>query len=325
MSVTKTKCPLESCTYGTPDVDVAASLLIIHDNFHNNACSSKPKPPKVDRTRIGRDCNEKVWNGFLQKWTVFKDSTEMTESMKRRQLYQCCDGDLGDANLKRHADVVNLSEQELLRMIMQLAVISVSVVVRQYDFLITKQDLTENTRPFAARLKGKASTCSYTCTCPKDGCNQVIDFTGIILKGFMVTGLADKDIRKEVLGWGSLDEKDVNETIGFFEAKEMARDAMKQPAITASVSSKKSLRKTTQKLRGKVTCNICSKLTEKFIWSRKNKKYIECSPCKHCWIKYMKKFVKVTSNVLMRQIHLWLVDHIYKVLIRQLMFMTVSM
>ena len=29
----------------------------------------------------------------------------------------------------------------------------------------------------------------------------------------MVTGLADEDIRKEVLGWGSLDEKDVNETI----------------------------------------------------------------------------------------------------------------
>ena len=34
----------------------------------------------------------------------------------------------------------------------------------------------------------------------------------------MVTGLADEDIRKEMLGWGSLDEKDVNETIGFIEA-----------------------------------------------------------------------------------------------------------
>ena len=28
-------------------------------------------------------------------------------------------------------------------------------------------------------------------------------------------GLVDEDIRKEVLGWGSLDEKDINETIGF--------------------------------------------------------------------------------------------------------------
>ena len=38
----------------------------------------------------------------------------------------------------------------------------------------------------------------------------------------MVTGLAGEDIRKEVLGWGSLDVEDVNEKIGFIEAKEMA-------------------------------------------------------------------------------------------------------
>ena len=48
----------------------------------------------------------------------------------------------------------------------------------------------------------------------------------------MVTGLAGEDIWKEVLGWGSLDEEDVNETICFIEAKEMARDAMTQPAIS---------------------------------------------------------------------------------------------
>ena len=117
----------------------------------------------------------------------------------------------------------------------------------------------------------------------------MIDFTDIILKDVLVTGLAGEDIRKEVLGWGSLDEKDVNETIGFIEAKEMARDAMTQPAVTASVSSYKSLRKITKRPSGKITCNICSKISTKFIWSRKNNKYIECSTCKQCWIKSRKK------------------------------------
>ena len=48
------KCPLESCTYKTPDVDalVAAFFLIIHNNVHINANSSKPRPPKMDRPRI---------------------------------------------------------------------------------------------------------------------------------------------------------------------------------------------------------------------------------------------------------------------------------
>ena len=108
----------------------------------------------------------------------------------------------------------------------QLAFIPVSVVVWRSDFLSTRQDLIENTKSFAARLKGKFSTCSYTCSCPKDGYNQVIDLTDIILKYFMVTGLADEDICKEAFGFGSLDEKDVNKTIGFIEAKEMARLAM---------------------------------------------------------------------------------------------------
>ena len=62
---------------------------------------------------------------------------EMTEVKKRCKLYLFCKEDLGDAILKRIEDVVNLSEQELLRMIKQLAVVSVSVVVRRPDFLST--------------------------------------------------------------------------------------------------------------------------------------------------------------------------------------------
>ena len=66
-----------------------------------------------------------------------------------------------------------------------------------------------------------------------------------------------------------LDEKDVNETIGFIEAKQMARDAMTQPAVTASVSSYKSSRKTIKRPSGKINCNICGKISIKFTWSRK--------------------------------------------------------
>ena len=55
---------------------------------------------------------------------------------------------------------------------------------------------------------------------------------------------------------GSLDEKDFNGTISFIEAKDMVRDAMTQPAVTASVSSYKSLRKSIKSSSGKITYNI---------------------------------------------------------------------
>ena len=55
----------------------------------------------------------------------------MTEAEKRRQLQPCCEENLGDAILKGHAYVVNLSERELLRMIKQLEVTPMAVVVRR--------------------------------------------------------------------------------------------------------------------------------------------------------------------------------------------------
>ena len=52
----------------------------------------------------------------------------MAEADKYCQLCQCCEEDLAEAILKRHADVVNYSERELLRLLKQLAVIPVSVL-----------------------------------------------------------------------------------------------------------------------------------------------------------------------------------------------------
>ena len=64
----------------------------------------------MDCPRIGKDFNEKGQNIFAQKWTVFTNSTEMTEAESHCELYQCCEEDLGDVFLKGHADVVNISE-----------------------------------------------------------------------------------------------------------------------------------------------------------------------------------------------------------------------
>ena len=69
----------------------------------------------------------------------------------------------------------------------------------------------------------------------------------------------------------------------------MARDAISQPAVTASVFSCKFLKKTTQKPSCKITCGICNKSTDKFVWSSKSMNYIECYACKQCWIKSRKK------------------------------------
>lgn len=145
-------CPLEGCAFATQDVDasIAASLLIIHNNVHinENARSTKQRPPKIDRPRIGKESSEEVWNMFVTKWTMFKESTQLSDEETLRQLFQCCEEELGDAILKGQSNVVKTSEEELLAVIKQLAVIPVSKVVRRSDFITTKQDLGENARAY---------------------------------------------------------------------------------------------------------------------------------------------------------------------------------
>ena len=130
-------------------------------------------------------------------------------------------------------------------------------MVRRSEFLCTKQDLGESTRSYAARLKGKAATCAYSCSCTRDTCDQVVDFTDIIVKDVLITGLVDEDIRKDVLGWEDLDNKGINETIRFIEAKEMARDALTNPPVSnAAISSYKYEKKSSKKPSGKIACAV---------------------------------------------------------------------
>ena len=83
-------CPLDNCAYATPDVDavVAASLLNLHNNVYKNANASSFKTKTLKEFSkkyhpcIGRDYNEEVWNTFLHKREMFKDSTDILESEK---------------------------------------------------------------------------------------------------------------------------------------------------------------------------------------------------------------------------------------------------
>ena len=52
-----------------------------------------------------------------------------------------------------------------------------------------------------------------------------MSFTPIVVKYVLVNGLADAEIRREILGWKNLDTATLVETISFLEQKEMARDA----------------------------------------------------------------------------------------------------
>ena len=289
------QCPIQDCTYATDDVDpaIAAALLTIHNNAHISApvtgaaAPTRQRAPKIERPKISRGSSEEVWNSFTTRWSLFKRGTYLSAGETVQHLFQCCDDDLGDSILKGNPNAVYGTEDELLAAIKQLAVVPVAISIRRADLLTCKQDHGENARAFAAKLKGKAATCSYTVVCSSGTCNQATDFTDIIVKDVLVAGLADEDIKREILGWTELDIKDVNSTVAFIEAKEMARDAINQQPVNASLSSyrKSSKAETSPNLSQKLPCKECKAEINRYVWNKRQGKMIEVTLCMPCWRK----------------------------------------
>ena len=285
------QCPIAECTYSTQDVDaaVAAALLVIHNNVHisapNNAtAATRQRAPKIERPRISSGTSEESWNTFKTRWAMFKRNTGITGADAVQHLFHCCEEDLGDALLKGHPDAVNGTEDELLKKIKKMAVIPVAICVRRAELLCTRQDHGENARSFYAKVKGKAATCSYFTECSSGSCTQVIDFTDIMVKDVVVAGLVDEEVKKDVLGWSDLDNKTIEETISFIEAKEMARDALNKGQIAAGISTYKKGKSDTKAV-SKGQCKSCKVEIEKLVWSRRQKKMVECTLCMPCWRK----------------------------------------
>jgi len=84
-----------------------------------------------------------------------------------------------------------------------------------------------------------------------------------VIKDVIVAGIADADIRKDVLAWSDLDTKDDKGVVAFVESKEVAQKALTgiQPSGAAAISTYKKTSKLdndTPKLTLKGKCTKCS-------------------------------------------------------------------
>ena len=161
--------------------------------------------------------------------------------------------------------------------------IPVAISVRRSDLLAVGQCDGESVRSFLARIKGKAATCLYTVNCPSGDCNRSVDFTDIIAKDVLISGLAEDEVKREVLGWPGLDNSTIEETVSFIEAKEMARDALNRHSATNAISSYRTKTKPGKKDIQRTSCQSCNVDMEKLVWSKRQKKMTERKLCNACW------------------------------------------
>ena len=291
MATIELQCPVEGCVYCTPNVSeqVACTLLNTHATVHmksNTAATGPQRGPKLERPIVDIGVNQEEWNVFQRRWDVFVQGSSLDPAACSTQLFQCAGETLGDSLLKSDPAIVTKSTVELLDAMKNLAVIAVATCVIRADLMSLKQDRDERFRTFAARVRGKAETCGYSTTCT---CARIVDFTDTIARDVLLSGIADTDIRREMLGLPGILDKPVNEIISLVESKEMARNALPSsaPSSAAGISSFKHNKKAPERIstpqkNHTIQCPDCKKPFVPFSEGRSgwnSKPHRQCIEC----------------------------------------------
>ena len=236
----KVACPRVECDYETEDLDpvIVAALLQVHATSHTSASNAMAgRGPKLDRPKIDVGVNQETWNMFLKRWEAFRTCSGISESMAAVQLLQCASVELAERLFKADNELTKRSACEVLQAMQSMAVIPVARGIVRDELKKMRQANDESFRAFAARVRGKAETCSFelkaTCPCP---CQEqfTIDYTVEEIRDVLLAGIGRAEIKQEALIADQVEEKTINEIVAFVEKREMAHSAVAEARIQSA-------------------------------------------------------------------------------------------
>ena len=174
---------------------------------------------KVKRPTISASGTTEEWIYFEQRWTEYKQATHLTGRDIIFQLLECCEETLRRDLSRSFSNLTACPEDVLLQNIKSLAVRQENFMVAWLRLQQMRQDRTEPVGAFSARIKGQASVCQYNATCE---CWAQVSYSDHMIRDTLIVGLADDDIRLDVLGQTNQDMS-LDETTRFIEAKESGK------------------------------------------------------------------------------------------------------
>ena len=239
MATTQLECQFTGCEWKVEHTSeaVAIALLTSHGNVHTHGrgpTDARMKQPKVDRPELLQDISDEDWETYEEEWRRFKRSwytTSTTQMEVTDQLLQCCEQNLRRLLVKQDPEISSQPEHDVLKAIREMAVIKIAASVRRTKLMLSRQDHGVNFREYYANTRAAAATCNYKIQCRHDCCAEKdpIDYTQNVVKDIILAGMADSDIRRDVLGLSDLDSKTAKDIVAIVEEKEVASDACLDP------------------------------------------------------------------------------------------------
>ena len=268
------ECPEQDCTGGangeawkyTGDAAVAAVMLEHHLRSHGQQtrqADRRPRPPPLQPPKLSGQCSEAKFEDFRKLWGFYKNSVDMPEGTVTSYLLNCLDDDLKTDVHAANAEILNMSEEEVLTAIRQYAVQRRAISSLKMELWRMTQDEGENIRKFYARVKELAAQCQLTLPCPEPTCGRnrapFISYSDVIVKQIILSGLSDIDIKKEVLGVEDINNKSLADTLGIIENKETAARSVAERASSsaATTTTYKKIAADDKRLKGTAKCDKC--------------------------------------------------------------------
>ena len=243
------KCPIQDCTYETPDLGdaIVAALITAHCITHSAASTGATVPvEKIKRPTIELAGTKEEWTYFQTRWEDYKEATKISGSQEKTQLIECCSEEM-KRNLIRLSggSIQNKNIKDVMTAIEQLAVREENIMVARLDLHNMKQENDESIRSFLARLRGQASTCNFTVEC--SDCQKHINYAENAIKDAIIRGINDPTIQMELLSSSQEDVK-LEKMIKLIEAREAGRRSAAKLNNEQSVNVTSQYKKNEKKL-----------------------------------------------------------------------------
>ena len=133
---------IDSCNFeaSNDDKDIMLAQYGSHQRNHELTARYSTNPTrlesfptlKTERTKISSGSSEESWNNYKRKSGIHN-------SIITGELFECCDIQLGD-DIKQNSTLLEGTEQNLLAVMKNLAVIPVAVCVCRSELLQMRQD-----------------------------------------------------------------------------------------------------------------------------------------------------------------------------------------
>ena len=219
----KIKCQFTGCEVEVSDDSEAIALAMFQSHMltHSNpvqTTSQRQRLPPIPRPEIKQDITEEDWVCINAEWSNFKSCAGISDDQLVNQLYQCCEKSLARLIIREQPDVLTKGEAGLLAAIKRFAVVKIATSVRRTNLLATRQTSGQSIHEFYANIKAAAAVCQFRVKCKQECCkdmDSLVDYTANVVKDVLLIGIADEEIRKDILSWEDLDKKSDQEVVDF--------------------------------------------------------------------------------------------------------------